>query len=63
MGCFKLSNEINKEILEKLRNNAEFSDNVKNFIEEALLVEYSVIDDEKPSFKKKYLKLIDEYLD
>ena len=63
MGRFKLSNEINKEIIQKLRENIEIDDNVKDFIEEALKLEYSVIDEKKPVLKNKYLKFIDDYLE
>lgn len=61
MGSFKLSNEINKEIIEKIKE-SEMDDNVKDFINEALKLEYSVIDEKKPVLKSKYLKLIDKYL-
>lgn len=61
MGSFKLSNEINKEIIDKL-NETELEDNIKEFIKDALKLEYSVIDDKKPVLKNKYLKLIDDHL-
>ncbi len=61
MGSFKLSNEINKEIIDKL-NETELEDNVRDFIKDALKLEYSVIDDKKPVLKNKYLKLIDDHL-
>ena len=61
MGSFKLSNEINKEIIDKL-NETELEDNVRDFIKDALKLEYSVIDDKKPVLKNKYLKLIDDNL-
>ena len=61
MGSFKLSNEINKEIIEKLKDSG-IDENIKGFIYEALKLEYSVIDDKKPVLKNKYLKLIDDYL-
>lgn len=69
MGVIKLSNEINDEILEKLYGNNKIDNNIKDFINEALKIEYSeVMDIEKkpsrkqPSFKKKYLKLIDDFM-
>ena len=61
MGSFKLTNEINKEIIDKL-NETELEDNVRDFIKDALKLEYSVIDDKKPVLKNKYLKLIDDHL-
>ena len=61
MGSFKFSNEINKEIIDKL-NETELEDNVRDFIKDALKLEYSVIDDKKPVLKNKYLKLIDDHL-
>lgn len=61
MGSFKLSKEINKEIIDKL-NETELEDNVRDFIKDALKLEYSVIDDKKPVLKNKYLKLIDDHL-
>ncbi len=61
MGSFKLRNEINKEIIDKLNEN-ELEDNVRHFIKEALKLEYSVIDDKHPVLKNKYLKLIDDHL-
>ena len=61
MGSFKLSNEINKESIDKL-NETELEDNVRDFIKDALKLEYSVIDDKKPVLKNKYLKLIDDHL-
>lgn len=60
MGSFKLSNEINKEIIDKLKE-SENDENIKNFINEALKLEYSVIDEKRPVLKTKYLKLIDNY--
>ena len=61
MGSFKLSNEINKEIIDKL-DESGLEDNIIDFIKEALKLEYSVIDDKKPVLKNKYLKLIDDHL-
>lgn len=64
-----MSNEINDEILEKLYGNDKIDRNIKDFINEALNIEYlEVVDMEKdskkkPSFKKKYLKLIDNFIE
>lgn len=55
-----MSNEINKEIIDKLKE-SENDENIKNFINEALKLEYSVIDEKRPVLKTKYLKLIDNY--
>ena len=60
MGSFKLSNEINKEIIDKL-NETELEDNVRDFIKDALKLEYSVIDDKKPVLKNKYLNFYIQY--
>ena len=60
-----MSNEINKEIIDKLNElelDEDVNNNVKDFINEALKLEYSVIDKKKPFLKSKYLKLIDDYL-
>lgn len=57
-----MSNEINKEIIEKLKE-SEIEDNIKRFIDEALKLEYSVIDDKKPVLKNKYLKLINDHIE
>lgn len=57
-----MSNEINKEIIEKLKE-SEIEDNVKGFIDKALKLEYSVIDDKKPVLKNKYLKLINDHIE
>lgn len=61
MGSFKLSNEINKEIIDKL-DESGLEDNIIDFIKAALKLEYSVIDDKKPVLKNKYLKLIEDHL-
>ena len=61
MGSFKLSNEINKEIIDKLKD-SKMDSNVRDFIYEALKLEYSVIDEKRPVLKSKYLKLIDDYI-
>lgn len=65
-----MSNEINDEILEKLYGNDEIDQNIKDFINEALKIEYLEVMDveKKPSkkksfFKNKYLKLIDEFIE
>lgn len=64
-----MSNEINNEILEKLYGNNEIDKNIKDFINEALRIEYSEVMDlekttkMKPSFKKKYLKLLDKFIE
>lgn len=65
MGCFKLSNEINKDILLKLNDDDTIENNVKKFIMDALKLEYkSSIDNNKNgTFKKNYLKLIDKYIE
>ena len=60
MGSIKLSNEINKDILKKLKD-SESDENIKDFINDALKLEYSVLDEKRPVLKSKYLKLIDEY--
>ena len=49
--------DINKEILIKLRENDSVGDNVKNFIHDALKLEYEEKDKSRPILKKKYLKL------
>ena len=61
MGSIKLSNEINKEIIDKI-DESEIDENIKGFIKEALKLEYSVLDDKRPVLKSKYLKMIDDYL-
>lgn len=70
MGVIKLSNEINDEILEKLYGNDEIDQNIKDFINEALKIEYLEVMDvekklskKKSFFKNKYLKLIDEFIE
>lgn len=60
MGRIKLSNEINKEIINKLKK-SEMDENIRDFINDALKLEYSVIDEKRPVLKSKYLKLIEEY--
>lgn len=60
MGRIKLSNEINKDIIKKLKN-TNLEKNVSDFIEEALKLEYSVIDEKRPVLKSKYLRLVDDY--
>lgn len=60
MGSIKLSNEINKDIINKLKK-TELDENIKDFIHDALKLEYSVIDEKRPVLKNKYLQLIDEY--
>ena len=61
MGRIKLSNEINKEIIDKI-DESEIDENIKGFIKEALKLEYSVLDDKRPVLKSKYLKMIEDYL-
>lgn len=56
-----MSNEINKEIIDKL-DESGLEDNIIDFIKAALKLEYSVIDDKKPVLKNKYLKLIEDHL-
>ena len=60
MGSIKLSNEINKDIIKKLKE-SELDKNIEDFINDALKLEYSVLDEKRPVLKSKYLKLIDEY--
>lgn len=55
--------DINKEILIKLRENESIDDNIKNFIHEALKLEYKEKDNSRPALKQKYLKLIEEYVE
>lgn len=54
-----MSNEINDEILEKLYGNDEIDQNIKDFINEALKIEYlEVMDVEKKPYKKNlFLKI------
>lgn len=54
-----MNKEINPEILKRI--NKVNKGNVKNFLKEALKVEYSVRDMDKPRVKEKYTKLIDKY--
>lgn len=65
MGCFKLSNEINKDILLKLKNDDNIDDNIKKFIFKALELEYkfTIEDNKTGTFKKNYLNLIDKFID
>ena len=60
MGSIKLSNEINKNIIKKLKE-SELDKNIEDFINDALKLEYSVLDEKRPVLKSKYLKLIDEH--
>lgn len=60
MGSIKLSNEINKDIIKKLKQ-TELDENIKDFIQDALKLEYSVIDEKRPVLKNKYLQLVDDY--
>ena len=44
MGSIKLSNEINKDIIKKLKE-SELDKNIEDFINDALKLEYSVLDE------------------
>ncbi len=53
---------INKEIIDKI-NNLEVSDNIKNFIINALIWEYDKIDEQKPPVTKQYDSLINKWIE
>jgi hypothetical protein len=52
--------DINKDILNKIENCNE-PENIKNFLKDALQLEYDVNDQSKPNLKKKYIKMIYTY--
>ncbi len=52
---------LNKEILDKIHELNE-SDNVKNFIIQALIWEYDNIDEQRPRVTSKFDKLIDKWV-
>ena len=52
---------LNKEILDKNHELNE-SDNVKNFIIQALIWEYDNIDEQRPRVTSKFDKLIDKWV-
>jgi len=52
---------LNKEILDKIHELDE-SDNVKNFIIQALIWEYDNIDEQRPRVTSKFDKLIDKWV-
>lgn len=54
-----MMNEINEEIMKRVDNVKE--ENIKNFLKEALVVEYKFRDRNRPHVKKDYLKLINKY--
>lgn len=52
---------INKEILDKIYSIDE-SDNIKNFLIDALVWEYDNIDEKKPRVTKKFDDLVSKYI-
>lgn len=52
---------INNEILDKV-NSIDESDNIKNFLIDALIWEYDNVDEKKPRVTKKFDDLVTKYI-
>lgn len=55
-----MNEEINPEILEKIKNSSQ-PENVKQFLYEVLDIEYDKSDESQPRVKKEYNELIAKY--
>ena len=58
-----MKSNINSVILRILNNEMEIKENEKNYILDALNLEYEHSDKTKPRLDKEYLKFVEEYSD